>query len=55
MIVHPVKGLPDNVEASKNAQGLSIENVFNRIQRITVDRVVGQWFNLDGWRFENIV
>ena len=43
IIVHSVKGLLVNVEASKNAWGLSFENVFILIQEITVDMVAEKW------------
>ena len=42
---HSVKGLLVNVEASKNAWGLSFENVFIFIQEITVDMVAEKWCN----------
>ena len=44
----PIKGLPNNVEASKNAWGLSIEYVFILIQKIAVDRVADEWFKSFG-------
>ena len=42
IIGHPIKGLPDNVETSKNARGLSIVYVFILTQKMTADKVVGE-------------
>ena len=46
MIVNPAKGFPKNVEVSKNPWGLSIEYVFVFIQKIAMDKVVGEWYQL---------
>ena len=44
IVAHPVKGLPDNVEASKNVLGLSTEYTFIDVQKVTVDTVFDGWW-----------